>query len=753
MIITKNKYHIALDDVGMVLQGVPEQPVYRVEPAPIYTSRFAQGDRTYDDFSKWWYFVQTDWYQGIKNEQSWEDDGKFYASQNIDADSRTGSIRLQRDLSLEGDYGGDEIYSYNYGSVGGSFEQYFGGENGLYAPAGGTAIAGTPNDVVAWVPFKDYAWCSSIDSAAVNVYDGATTTTAMDTYINTAIGWNPNSSYALLPVGGTLYIAISDSFNDNYGIVSTTVGLPTAAGDFTVVLNRAAAERIIDMEFISGGILYLVVDSNGTYLDVYFYDISAASTVLIKRFQDVNNLNSREGASKFLVKTEDGIIVIVPIDAAGEIWLYTGSQFGRIYRADEEKATLYGEKQVGDFTKGGVAAIDGVIMPGITYRNGNFYNNFLDDNETDVNYYFLGVSANGQLLLVEEETPDEVLQTDSTENFRSSTGNNWLVMNQFDKVAGIEKLAYSTTIIFDKFDVAESIEIEYNIGDISDSGDWQDLGTASYTLDGADATEKTFYFPENTKFKKIWYRIKLDGDGSSSPVLKDIVTAYTPTPPQDKRWRLSVDCGDAINLINGERQDQNGREIRGFLDQAWLRGRILNFQDVDFAMCNLTSAVSAGDTTINVDDTSEFPERGRLRINDEIIFYTGKTQKTFTGCIRGQKDTKDAAHSVTTAGTGTISSSGSSVTGSGTAFTTELQVGDMITADAQQFQVIEITSATTLKIDGVPSSPWSADAFTISPSVNNAYKVIVESMGVRIPVLNKEKKLEYVASLVLREVI
>ena len=48
------------------------------------------------------------------------------------------------------------------------------------------------------------------------------------------------------------------------------------------------------------------------------------------------------------------------------------------------------------------------------------------------------------------------------------------------------------------------------------------------------------------------------------------------------------------------------------------------------------SALSVSDTTITVPSTKGFPsEYGLLKIDDEIISYTGITSTTFTGCIRG----------------------------------------------------------------------------------------------------------------------
>ena len=51
---------------------------------------------------------------------------------------------------------------------------------------------------------------------------------------------------------------------------------------------------------------------------------------------------------------------------------------------------------------------------------------------------------------------------------------------------------------------------------------------------------------------------------------------------------------------------------------------------------NLPADISASDTTITVASTKGFPSSyGLIKIDDEIISYTGKTDTTFTGCIRG----------------------------------------------------------------------------------------------------------------------
>ncbi len=78
----------------------------------------------------------------------------------------------------------------------------------------------------------------------------------------------------------------------------------------------------------------------------------------------------------------------------------------------------------------------------------------------------------------------------------------------------------------------------------------------------------------------------------------------------------------------------------GPIDIAENLDQYINFnnmtQDVVAGITSLTSAISASDTTIAVDNTKGFPnEYGLFRLDDEVITYTGKTSTSFTGCVRG----------------------------------------------------------------------------------------------------------------------
>jgi hypothetical protein len=58
--------------------------------------------------------------------------------------------------------------------------------------------------------------------------------------------------------------------------------------------------------------------------------------------------------------------------------------------------------------------------------------------------------------------------------------------------------------------------------------------------------------------------------------------------------------------------------------------------DVISGQTSLSAEITTTSSTINVDSTKGFPKQyGLLKIDDEVITYTGLTTNTFTGCVRG----------------------------------------------------------------------------------------------------------------------
>jgi hypothetical protein len=63
-----------------------------------------------------------------------------------------------------------------------------------------------------------------------------------------------------------------------------------------------------------------------------------------------------------------------------------------------------------------------------------------------------------------------------------------------------------------------------------------------------------------------------------------------------------------------------------------------------YTQINDGDGITAGDTTITVDDASSFAASGYVVIDKEAIQYTGKTGTTLTGCTRGALSTTATTH-------------------------------------------------------------------------------------------------------------
>jgi hypothetical protein len=170
----------------------------------------------------------------------------------------------------------------------------------------------------------------------------------------------------------------------------------------------------------------------------------------------------------------------------------------------------------------------------------------------------------------------------------------------------------------------------------------------SYAVDGGTVTDKIFNFGDNVLFKKIWFKVKLNGGGSNTPSLRDFVMEYLPVPSYKKTWALNVNCGDDVRTLDGALVETTGRGLKGKLETAWWTKSLLDFQDLDYFTTTLNGSLSSSATTITVVSTKDAPEQGRIKIEDEEVFYTGKTPTTFTGCIRGRRGTLAVAHNTAT---------------------------------------------------------------------------------------------------------
>jgi len=67
----------------------------------------------------------------------------------------------------------------------------------------------------------------------------------------------------------------------------------------------------------------------------------------------------------------------------------------------------------------------------------------------------------------------------------------------------------------------------------------------------------------------------------------------------------------------------------------------------DVVNTTLNEVLTTSDTTISITDASNFPSAGTIKIDDEIITYTGKSTNDLTGCTRGASDGTSATTAAT----------------------------------------------------------------------------------------------------------
>lgn len=708
-IVTKGKFHVALNSVGLLLQGAPDRLGYQQGQAPVYGQRFASGDRDYNDLSQWWYFVQTDWSGGFKNTVSWSDDAKHYYSTNIDTWSESGAIKLTREQYPAGS-GGDNDFTYTItsgieGSVNSTTYKFIGtsdgsdsrphiwrastGEDTAFTDISTTTIGTNQNNIAQLSARLGVLWYSTVGNGTtwvVGTYDG-TTWTDQSAYIYNAgatISFQPASSRCHTNYLGTQYVFGDSTSSKKYALVKTTAINPAAAGDWSKAFEVTSTEGLPVSCAGYGGNIYYLVNYTG-YMELWQYNVAGATNVLIQRFNGTNCGNWSVG-DKLMVVLNGKLIITIPDK---EVWEMDGTSLTRIFIKDSFKSSGAYLPEIDPYLNYGCVIQDNKCWWGnMMYDGTGFHNTWKNDADSSSNKVY-PVFADTTSRIWETHTGDEsVIWSVGLNNtvYKGDADKNFIVLSNFDKIAGVEKLAYSMTLLFKPFASGQKIVAEYLVSEFSPTATWTTLGTASYSIDGSSVSSKTFFFPAATVFNKIWFRIKLEGGGTNTPTLNDVVMEYLPVPTYKKNWSLNINAADSVKRLDGALAETTGRELKSLLEQSWWTKSTLDFQDLDYTTTTLSdNPLTSSATTITVPTTRDFPEQGRLRCEDEEMFYTGKTPTTFTGVTRGARGTRAVSHAQ-----GTV--------------------------------------------------------------INNAYKVIITELQTRVPIAMNDKELEYTVGINLREV-
>lgn len=699
---TAGKFHISLDGIGLLLQGAGERPAYRLGNAPVYGTRFASGDRDYNDLSQWWYLIQTDWSGGIKESFSFEDDAQYYYSSNIDARTKPGSIRLEKQLSLtyDNDANDAEIFSFFAPVQAGNDVPMF-LDNSTARNLSGTAIFdndGTPNNVVGrganlWVFGSIVGYTAATSNPR--------TLTTQTTVINGIIDGSIDECFGVV-VGNALYV-VGTSTTSKVFIVRTLVQSPTVAGDWTLIAEQDFGNDF-GMHF-AGAVAYgreiLALVSSEPIWHLMSLDIASGVLTKVREFSGAQQLGIYYKGGRYVQKFQDGVLITICTggtdDEDGDIWYYNGTTLTKIYSSGQIK-TAFSTREAKPWLSGGCTVLGDYAYWGNLVYDGTHFYNFIKAFADDPARVAIPVGTDGEFLYMVDnvvtgsDPQSQLYRYDPRGTAFKDGANNeaFLIFSQQDKLQSIDKLLHNITIGFEPFVSGQSIAVYYSTNPVPDpnltTGGWTLLGTASHSLDGGSVVSKVFQFPEGVVAKKVWFRVQLASGGTNSPALTDFALEYLPMPDYRFQWVMNLNCADEVKRLDGRKMEVTARELKSRLMRAWQTKSALDFGDIDFAQTLLNEAsLTSSATTINVDDTSFFPEQGRIKIDDEEIYYSGKTPNSFTGCVRGARGTRAATHA-----------------------------------------------------DNAP--------------VHNGYRVLVIDVDVQLPTLLEDKHTEYIVGLTLREV-
>ncbi len=665
-VTTKEKFHIALDGVGLILQGAPDRPAYKMSNAPVYGNRFASGDRDYNDLSQWWYLTQTDWSGGFKNTFPYVDDAKFYYSSNIDARTKPGTFRLERQITQvrDNDTGGnDEVFDVRVYQVGGSAETLYLEQGQFKVLSSGTAKfasgEGVPENGHA---HRGYLWILGTVVAYTNTPGTAVVPVAATANINSVISGSVSAAGAAVTVGNTLYIfGIAD--DNTIFCVKTTVAAPTLDADWTLVfqipIRNNQGASVVGAQQIGDQIVFLIEGSPQWTL--YSLDITDSVASILREFDGCVQLGVYSKGGKYVANHLGKILITILTHATnntGSIWSYDGTTLTKIYDTDEVKNGFAPTsiEAIGSLRMGAAIHKDYAYWGNLAY-NGTYFFNFIKDINDSITNRMVALGSDGDLLYLADLTldstdDDQVIiysYDDDGSTYKDGANNEaFLVFSQHDRLQSIDKLMNSINIGFEALASGQEINVYYTTSATPTPaiGGWTLLGSATYAIDGASVTFKNLPFAAGVTAKKIWFRINLVGGGTNTPAVTDFTLEYLPMPDYKKQWSINVNVGDEVKRLDGELVELVARELKGRLETAWWTKSQLDYQDLDYTTTLLNGNHNdTAATTFTVDDTYDFPEQGRFHIDDEEVIYTGKTPTTFTGCTRGARGTRAAAHS------------------------------------------------------------------------------------------------------------
>lgn len=649
----KSKYHIAINSIGYMLRGAPGSPAYTRSVVPSQVNRLAISDLNYADFAGEgiFYLAQTDWSAGIKTESIWRDDAKYYYSTNLDTYSNQGEIKVEKELVTDETFDTD-IYCGISATVAGVTNSYVGAykssnvkvwknTSGTWSEIAASAFGSNQNAAICLYGHKDKLWVGTVGVGSSSVVEAWNGSSWVDhsAAIATAAGIsNIKASRSMCEVGGVLYVGIEDYLNDESAIVSTDDSGTTWA----LVKNFGFESNIISMVDFNSKLYYLQYASGQTFLRAY--DPVAALDSLVWTF-NTSALSSlpNTGVSDKLLKVFFGKLIIT---LPNKIYEYDGNDVNEIFSKDSKKTTIGYEADC-ELYWGCVKSGNRLYWGNLIYDGANFFN-FKKPLSDVTNRYLepLFVDSSDNIYSMTIISNDETVYIDGS-SYKSTTAKNFIVFNEMAPVVSIDKLLHSVTLLFDKLISGDEIKIEYSINNRST---WTTAATITYTSEGGTSTKREVIIPNSVLFNKIWWKISMaNTNGTSSPVLLDLIMAYKPIPNYKNRWQMRFGFSDGVKLLTNSNDSRQGSDMNSQLWNEKLTKKQVKFQDIDYLECTLAASMSKTATSALVRSSYKLPPQGRIRAVSgniaEEMYYTSATLNSIKGITRGARGTTARAYS------------------------------------------------------------------------------------------------------------
>lgn len=597
-----------------MLRGGPSSPRYLKEQATSLTSQLGIGDATFSPLtgSGWSYWTQTDWSGGFQNLQ-WKDNATFKDGQAVDVLSKYGQVSLQNDFTSAISISGGHAY----------------GAHGIHE---NTLLLGSIKAGAA----KLFKITSANSLSTISAMTGISAVNAIERFGDVSLIGMSRTSGTLNTLakynGSTL-----SGFRASHPIVRAVRGIGIRAyiseyvealsGDqlsyattlsaFTSAYKAGKNRKIPKISDINGSPYFFITEHPS--VEMFKYDEVNERAIPVYKWDNLTNFGVVKHVSFLVITgTSNGKKVAFAFNGARMQPIFDDQLLDSSYDFSnpfvfEDNIQVKGAQWDTEFWS-----------PGLYGKFGNVqYTPFANFNSKAYGYAITG--SNMRLAYL---------------NSSRYAISGHVISSEFGgQVAALDKLVNTATINIETLATGQTVEVYRS----TDGGaTFSSIGKAQYSADGA-VNKKTMYFPSGF-VTKLWnYKSQLVGPGTSTPKLLDITFEYRPAADLKRRWSLSLDAGDDIQLLNKQHEQRDSKALVG---ELWLEKeakRTVVFEDVDAFEVSLTAPMSSTATSALVDSVRLMPPKGRFRIMSanvaEEMTYTSANGGQIKGISRARKGT------------------------------------------------------------------------------------------------------------------